>query len=151
MKLLLIGAVHIVMLPLIRFVYNSLGEQPVHRRSADLRINDWRQRHATGEVIIGRYAEERRTKRGDGPPATFDFLGFTHISGKTRRGDFTIHRKTSRKKFQAMWLNDLRRRSQRGRNLTWDKFSKLSKRWLPTPTILHPYPDVRFSKRQHPR
>jgi RNA-directed DNA polymerase len=34
-------------------------------------------------------------------PKRFDFLGFTHISGKTRRGDFTIHRKTSRKKFQA--------------------------------------------------
>ena len=112
----------------------------------DLWINDWRKRHAKGEVIIvryaddfvigfreesdarrclaalgerfakfglelhpektrliefGRYAEERRAKRGDGPPETFDFLGFTHISGKTRRGDFTIHRKTSRKKFQA--------------------------------------------------
>jgi hypothetical protein len=215
----------------------------------DLWIHDWRQRHATGEVIIvryaddfvigfreeadarkclaalqdrmtkfglelhpdktrliefGRYAEDRRTKRGNGPPETFDFLGFTHISGKTRRGDFTIHRKTSRKKFQtklktlkeqllrkrhadlaevgawlqsvfrgwcqyyavpgnydrlrqfreaiqATWLNVLRRRSQRGRNLTWDKFSKLSKHWLPTPRILHPYPNVRFSNRQHPR
>ena len=52
-------------------------------------------------IEFGRYAEERRAKRGDGPPETFDFLGFTHISGKTRRGDFTIHRKTSRKKFQA--------------------------------------------------
>ncbi|NLE39706.1 MAG: group II intron reverse transcriptase/maturase, partial [Pirellulaceae bacterium] len=48
-------------------------------------------------IEFGRYAEERRAKRGDGPPETFDFLGFTHISGKTRRGDFTIHRKTSRK------------------------------------------------------
>src|SRR5712691_742100 len=67
----------------------------------DLWINDWRGRHAKGEVILVRYAEERRAKRGAGPPETFDFLGFTHISGKTRRGDFTIHRKTSRKKFQA--------------------------------------------------
>jgi len=52
-------------------------------------------------IEFGRYAEERRAKRGENPPETFDFLGFTHISGKTRRGDFTIHRKTSRKKFQA--------------------------------------------------
>ena len=52
-------------------------------------------------IQFGRYAEERRAKRGAGPPETFDFLGFTHISGKTRRGDFTIHRRTSRKKFQA--------------------------------------------------
>lgn len=55
-------------------------------------------------IEFGRYAEERRAKRGDGPPETFDFLGFTHISGKTRRGDFTIHRKTSRKKFHAKLL-----------------------------------------------
>jgi len=214
----------------------------------DLWIHEWRTRHAQGEVIIvryaddfvigfreesdarkclaalgermaefglklhpektrliefGRYAEERRTKREAGPPETFDFLGFTHISGKTRRGDFTIHRKTSRKKFQAkladlkakltrkrhddlatvgawlqsvlrgwcqyyavpgnyarlrqfreaiqvMWLRTLRRRSQRGHRLTWEKFSKLSHRWLPTPKILHPYPNVRFAC-QHPR
>jgi RNA-directed DNA polymerase len=154
-------------------------------------------------IQFGRYAQERRAKRGDGPPETFDFLGFTHISGKTRRGDFTIHRKTSRKKFQAkltelkeklwrnlhadptrvggwlqsvfrgwcqyyavpgnyprlkqfrdalqrMWLRVLRRRSQRGGRLTWAKFSQLSTRWLPTPKILHPYPNVRFAC-QHPR
>lgn len=35
-------------------------------------------------IEFGRYAEDRRVKRGDGPPETFDFLGFTHISGKTR-------------------------------------------------------------------
>jgi group II intron reverse transcriptase/maturase len=214
----------------------------------DLWINDWRGRHARGEVIIvryaddfvigfreesdarrcladlkerftkfglelhpektrliefGRYAEERRAKRGDGLPETFDFLGFTHISGKTRRGDYTIHRKTSKKKFQAKladlknkllqqrhqdlatvgawlqsvyrgwcqyyavpgnyvrlrqfrdalqksWLRMLRSRSQRGRRLTWAKFSRLSKRWLPTPKILHPYPNARFAS-QHPR
>ena len=127
-------------------------------------------------IEFGRYAEERRAKRGDGPPETFDFLGFTHISGKTLGGDFTIQRKTSRKKFQAklaelkgrysrrhddlarvgewlqsvyrgwcqyyavpgnsarmqqfrnaiqvMWLRILQRRSQRGRRLTWVKFSE---------------------------
>ena len=152
-------------------------------------------------IEFGRYAEERRAKRGDGPPETFDFLGFTHISGKTRRGDFTIHRNTSRKKFHAKladlkeklsrrrhddlaqvgawlhsvyrgwcqyyavpgnytrlqqfrdaiqdrWLRTLRRRSQRGRRLTWEKFSKLCARWLPTPKILHPYPNVRFACQQ---
>ena len=160
-------------------------------------------REKTRLIEFGRYAEERRAKRGDGPPETFDFLGFTHISGKTRRGDFTIHRKTSRKKFQAklaelketltrrrhddlarvgewlrsvyrgwcqyyavpgnstrlqqfrdaiqvIWLRIIRRRSQRGRRLTWEKFSKLSRRWLPTPKIIHPYPNVRFAC-QHPR
>ena len=51
---------------------------------------------------------------------------------------------------QQMWLNVLRRCSQRGRHLTWAKFSKLSRKWLPTPKILHPYPNVRFAS-QHPR
>jgi hypothetical protein len=51
---------------------------------------------------------------------------------------------------QGRWLRMLRRRSQRGHCMTWSKFSQLSKRWLPTPTILHPYPDVRFAC-QHPR
>jgi len=56
---------------------------------------------------FGRYAEERRAKRGDSPPETFDVLGFTLISSKTRRDEFTVHRKTSSKKFQTK-LNALR-------------------------------------------
>lgn len=214
----------------------------------DLWIDQWRKRHAKGEVIIvryaddfvigfreesdarrclaelrerlakfglelhpektrliqfGRFAEERRAKRGEGKPETFDFLGFTHICGKTRRGDFAILRRSARKKFQAklkelkadlsrnihadlaetgawlqsvlrgwfqyhavpgnyerlrqfrealrrMWLRALRRRSQRGRRMTWAKFTKLTDRWLPRPKILHPYPSERFA-RQHPR
>jgi group II intron reverse transcriptase/maturase len=33
---------------------------------------------------------------GGGPPGTFDFLGFTHIAGKDRRGRYLVRRKTSR-------------------------------------------------------
>ena len=51
---------------------------------------------------------------------------------------------------QAIWLRALRRRSQRGRRFTWEKFANVCKRWLPSPKILHPYPDVRFAS-QHPR
>lgn len=214
----------------------------------DLWLDAWRKRHAKGEVIIvryaddfvlgfreeidakhclgalkerfakfglelhpektrliefGRYAAQRRSQRGDGPPEAFDFLGFTHACGTTRRGDFTIKRISAIKKVRAklkelkdkltkkmhtelaavgswlssvfrgwcnyhaipgnydrlrqfrtalqeLWYRVLRRRSQRGRNLTWPKFSKLSRRWLPTPKILHPYPNVRFA-RLHPR
>ena len=42
------------------------------------------------------------------------------------------------------WLRVLRRRSQRGRRMTWQEFWRLTERWLPTPRILHPYPNVRF-------
>jgi len=150
-------------------------------------------------IEFGRYAAERRSKRGAGPPETFDFLGFTHICGTTRKGDFTIKRISAMKKLrgklkelkdtlrrkmhmelaavgswlssvfrgwcnyhaipgnydrlqqfrtalQELWYRVLRRRSQRARNLTWLKFSKLSRRWLPTAKILHPYPNVRFAR-----
>jgi group II intron reverse transcriptase/maturase len=50
---------------------------------------------------FGRFAAERREKRGDGKPETFDFLGFTHICGKTRTGKFIVLRKTIRKRMQA--------------------------------------------------
>jgi len=32
-------------------------------------------------IEFGRYAAERREKRGEGKPETFNFLGFTHICG----------------------------------------------------------------------
>jgi RNA-directed DNA polymerase len=42
------------------------------------------------------------------------------------------------------WYNALRRRSQKTR-LTWERMYRLSDRWLPTPRILHPWPDDRFA------
>jgi group II intron reverse transcriptase/maturase len=154
-------------------------------------------------IEFGRQAERKRKERGDGLPETFDFLGFTHICGKTRGGAFCIRRRTARVKFQAalakireklrkrlhtpleevgawlksvyqgwcqyyavpgnyprlgqfqkslqaMWLRLLRRRSQRGRNLTWKTFARICNRWLPNPRILHPYPEARFTVK-HPR
>jgi group II intron reverse transcriptase/maturase len=112
----------------------------------DLWAHQWRQRHATGDVVIvryaddfvvgfqhkadaermlaelrerfaqfglalhpdktrliefGRYAAERREARGLGKPETFDFLGFTHICGKTRKGWFQVRRQTMRKRLRA--------------------------------------------------
>lgn len=59
-------------------------------------------------IEFGRNAERQRTNRGDKPPETFDFAGFTHICGQTLGGVFTVHRRTSRKKFQAK-LTDISR------------------------------------------
>jgi hypothetical protein len=47
-------------------------------------------------IEFGRFADERRRARGEGNPETFDFLGFTHIAGKDRRGAFQLKRKTRR-------------------------------------------------------
>jgi RNA-directed DNA polymerase len=112
----------------------------------DLWANRWRQREATGDMIIvryaddfivgfqhesaarrfldemrerlgkfaltlhpektrliefGRFAAERRQRRGLGKPETFNFLGFTFICGKTRAGKFQIKRKTRRDRMRA--------------------------------------------------
>src|SRR5213078_614465 len=41
----------------------------------------------TRRIEFGRWAARNRKKRGKGKPETFDFLGFTHISGKSRKGN----------------------------------------------------------------
>src|SRR6266702_245414 len=53
-------------------------------------------------IEFGRYAAERRKQRGEGCPETFNFLGFTHICGTSRRtGYFTIIRQTISKRRAA--------------------------------------------------
>jgi group II intron reverse transcriptase/maturase len=52
-------------------------------------------------IAFGRYAEERRKKRGQGNTETFDFLGFTHCCAKTRTGGFKILRLTVKKRLRA--------------------------------------------------
>jgi group II intron reverse transcriptase/maturase len=113
----------------------------------DLWVQHWRTHHATGDVIVvryaddivmgfeqrqdaerclaawqtrlqqfgltlhpektrllefGRYAAERRKRRGEGKPETFNFLGFTHICGKTRTNRrFVVQRRTIKKRLRA--------------------------------------------------
>ena len=51
---------------------------------------------------FGRYAAERRARRGEGKPETFNFLGFTHICGKNHKtGYFMVLRKTIGKRMAA--------------------------------------------------
>src|SRR5437763_4302168 len=52
-------------------------------------------------IEFGRYAAERRRARGDRKPATFEFLGFTHICAKDRHGRFMLRRVTSKKKMRS--------------------------------------------------
>src|SRR6516162_2665263 len=53
-------------------------------------------------IEFGRYAAERRKRRGEGKPETFSFLGFTHICGTNHQtGKFTVHRKTIGKRMAA--------------------------------------------------
>ena len=62
---------------------------------------------------FGRFAAQKRRQRGVGKPETFDFLGFTHICGKTRtRKRFTLLRHTMRGRLQAR-LHGLREELRR--------------------------------------
>jgi RNA-directed DNA polymerase len=45
-------------------------------------------------IEFGRFAAANRKRRGEGKPETFDFLGLTHICGRTRNGKFQVVRQT---------------------------------------------------------
>ena len=150
-------------------------------------------------IEFGRHAADRRTRRGLGKPETFNFLGFTFICGRSRKGKFLVKRKSRRDRMRAklkeikeelrrrmhqpipeqgkwlrqvvrgyfayhavptnlsalggfrhhvarLWLRTLRRRSQKDK-FAWERLEKLADDWLPKPTILHPWPNVRFAVR----
>ncbi len=147
-------------------------------------------------IEFGRFATKNREQRGAGKPESFDFLGFTHCCGKTRKGWFKLLRLTVKKRMRetlkeiraklrskmhgrvgevGKWLNRvvqgyfnyfavpgneyrlcsfrsevcrawrrmLLRRSQR-HNLSWERFRRLEKRFIPPYRHAHPYPEERF-------
>jgi group II intron reverse transcriptase/maturase len=50
-------------------------------------------------VEFGRYAEANAKRQGE-KPGTLDFLGFTHICARSRKGKFTVHVRTMKKRFK---------------------------------------------------
>src|ERR1035437_3222951 len=77
-----------------------------HQTEADRFLENFRERlgkfglelhpDKTRRIEFGRFAEQNRKRRGEGKPETFDFLGFTHISGKNGLGRFMVRRTTIR-------------------------------------------------------
>ena len=66
-------------------------------------------------IEFGRHAAEHRKQQGEDKPEVFDFLGFTHMCGKTRKtGRFIVNRKTIRQRLSAK-LSELKRELQRRR------------------------------------
>lgn len=83
-----------------------------HRHEAEACLEAFQERLAkfglklhpakTRLIEFGRFASERRAKRGEGRPETFDFLGFTHMCDETKsHGWFTIRRYTVAKRMRA--------------------------------------------------
>jgi RNA-directed DNA polymerase len=106
-----------------------------HRADAERFLADLRIRMAefdlelhpdkTRLIEFGRHAASDRTERGDSKPETFNFLGFTHICSRSRRGGFLLARHTRRDRKQAKLLEvngDLRRR--------WHQDDAEQGRWL---------------------
>jgi RNA-directed DNA polymerase len=52
-------------------------------------------------IEFGRHAVRRRKNRGLGKPETFDFLGFTHLCGRSKKGRFWLRRITIAKRMRA--------------------------------------------------
>jgi RNA-directed DNA polymerase len=52
-------------------------------------------------IEFGRQAADRRDQRGFGKPETFNFLGFTHICGRSRHGKFLLKRKSRRDRMRG--------------------------------------------------
>ena len=52
-------------------------------------------------IEFGRHAARRRRARGLGRPETFDFLGFTHLCGTSKKGRFWLRRITITKRMRT--------------------------------------------------
>ena len=52
-------------------------------------------------IEFGRFAAQNRKRRGLGKPETFNFLGFTFICGKSKRGKFLLRRKSRADRMRA--------------------------------------------------
>ena len=112
---------------------NVLGFQ--RRAEADRFLENLRERlrkfglelhpDKTRRIEFGQFAERDRKRRGEAKPETFDFLGFTHISGKKRDGNFVVKRKTISKRLRAK-LEEIK---QQLLNRTHDPIEQTGK-WL---------------------
>jgi group II intron reverse transcriptase/maturase len=88
-----------------------------HREDAERFLADLRERFAqfaldlnaekTRLIQFGRHAARDRQACGLGRPETFNFLGFTHICGKTRKGRFMLKRQTIKKRM-AVKLHEVK-------------------------------------------
>ncbi len=83
-------------------------------------------------IEFGRFAADNQRERSDGKSETFNFLGFTHMCGKTRKGKFTVLRQTMRKKMQRK-LEELKQELRK--RMHWS-ISEVGK-WLRTVLLGH--------------
>jgi RNA-directed DNA polymerase len=98
-----------------------------HKHEADKFLSNLKERmrkfgldihpEKTRLIEFGRFAAERREKKGEGKPETFNFLGFTHICGKSLKGKFLVIRNTITKRLRAK-LQEIKEELKRRRHET---------------------------------
>jgi RNA-directed DNA polymerase len=66
-------------------------------------------------IEFGRFAADQRARQGLNKPETFNFLGFTFICGRSRRGYFALKRKTRSDRMRAK-LQEIRSEMRRRRH-----------------------------------
>lgn len=70
-------------------------------RERFLKFNLELHKDKTRLIEFGRFAAQNRKRQGKGKPETFDFLGFTHICGRTENGKFMVLRHSIGKRIRA--------------------------------------------------
>ena len=109
-----------------------------HRRDAEHFLKDLKERLArfalslhpakTRLIEFGKFAAERRMRRGEGKPEMFHFLGFTHYcSSKRNSPGFQLGRRTQRKRMRAK-LQEIKETLRRLRHTPIDEQGQ----WLGT-------------------
>jgi len=88
------------------FVVGFQYREDAERFSVDLRdrflkFNLELHKNKTRLIEFGRFAAQNRKGQGKGKPETFDFLGFTHICGRTKNGKYTVLRHSIGKRIRA--------------------------------------------------
>ena len=100
------------------FVVGFQNRNDAERFLADLRerllkFNLELHKDKTRLIEFGRFAAQNRKSQGKGKPGTLDFLGFTHICGKTENGKFMVLRHSIGKRIRAKLMElkiELKRR-----------------------------------------
>jgi group II intron reverse transcriptase/maturase len=85
----------------------------VELRGRFLEFNLELHKDKTRLIEFGRFAIQNRQGQGKGKPETFDFLGFTHICGRSQNGKYTVLRHSIGKRIRAKLMElkiELKRR-----------------------------------------
>ena len=103
--------------PFLPVLHSACARELLRRETGNLHAPSASARRAAlsrfSTVEFGRQAIENAQRLGK-KPATFDFLGFTHICARSRRGKFTVYVRTMRKRLRrglkavALWCQEHR-------------------------------------------